>query len=59
VWIGFAAYVTPHLVELGAEPAIYREFIRTPYLHLDLYRTEVLQHAMIHRLEVKPLFFIR
>ena len=31
--------------------------ICTPYLHLDVRRMEVLQHAMIHRLQGRRLFF--
>ncbi len=42
--IGFAAHVAPHLVEFGAEPPTYLQFIRTPYLHLDLLGMEVQQH---------------
>ena len=30
--------------------------ICTPYLHLDVFGMEVLQHAMIHRLQVRRLF---
>src|SRR5215475_9977955 len=55
--MGFAAHVAPHLVELGAEPTTHLQFIRTPYLHLDLLGLEVLQRAMIHRLQVRRLFF--
>jgi hypothetical protein len=36
---------------------MHLELIRTPYLHLDLLRTEVRQHAMIHRLQGRCLFF--
>jgi hypothetical protein len=38
----FALYVAPHLVELGAEPTMHLQRIRTPYLHLDLLWLEVL-----------------
>src|SRR6266852_8832272 len=55
--MGFAAHVAPHLVELGTEPPTYLQLIRTPYLHLDLLGMEVLQHAMMHRLQVRCLFF--
>src|SRR5215467_13447215 len=53
----FAAYVAPHLVELGAEPTMHLQRIRTPYLHCDLLRMKVLQHALIYRLQVRFLFF--
>ena len=55
--MGFAAHEAPHLVKLGAEPTPHLQRICTPYLHLDLLRTEVRQHAMIHRLQVRCLFF--
>src|SRR5881275_715808 len=55
--MGFAVHVAPHLVELGAEPPTYLQLIRTPYLHLDLLGLEVLQRAMIHRVQVRCLFF--
>ena len=35
------------------------EFIRTPYLYLDLLGMEVLQYAMIHRLQVRFFFLTR
>jgi hypothetical protein len=41
-----AAYVAPHLVELGAEPTTSLKLIRTPYLYFDLLGMEVLQHAI-------------
>ena len=55
--IGFAAYVAPHLVELGAEPTMHLQRIRTPDLHFNRLRMQVLQHAMIYRLQVRCLFF--
>jgi hypothetical protein len=33
--------------------------ICTPYLHLDVLGMEVLQYAMIHRLQSRRLFLIR
>ena len=56
-WSGFAAHEAPHLVELGAEPTPYLKLICTPYLHLNLLRTEVRQHAIMHRLQVRGLLF--
>jgi hypothetical protein len=57
--MGFAAHVAPHLVELRAEPTTHLQRVRTPYLHRDLRRMQVLQHAVIHRVQVRCLFFIR
>ena len=42
----FCATATTHL-----------QCIRTPYLHLDLLGVEVPQHGVIHRLQVRRLFF--
>ncbi len=58
-WIGFAVHVAPHLVELGAEATTYLQRIRTPYLHHDLFGLEVLQHVVIHRVQVRFFFLIR
>src|SRR5262245_53183522 len=55
--LGLAMNVTPHLIELGAEPTTHLQFLRTPYLYFDLLRMEALQHALIHRLQVRLLFF--
>ena len=52
----FAAYVAPHLVELGAESTMHLQRIRTLYLHFNLLRMKVLQHALIYRLQVRFLF---
>src|SRR6266566_4093774 len=53
----FAAHVAPHLVELGAEPTTHLEFIRTPYLHLHVLGGQVLQHRLIHLVELRFFFF--
>jgi hypothetical protein len=53
---GLAMNVAPHLVELGAEPTTPLQLLRTPYLYFDLLRMEVLQHALIHRVQVRRLF---
>ena len=55
--MGFAVHVAPHLVELGAEPTPRLQFVRTPYLDLDVRGMEVLQYALIHRLQDRCLFF--
>src|SRR5712691_2677808 len=54
---GVAVHGAPHLVALGAEPATHLQRIRTPSLHLDLLRMAVLQHARLHRLQGRRLFF--
>jgi hypothetical protein len=55
--MGFATHVAPHLVERGAEPTPHLKRLHTPYLHFDLLGLEVLQHALLYRLQGRGLFF--
>ena len=54
--MGFAAHGAPHLVELGTEPTTYLERIRTPSLHLHVLGGQVLQHRLIHLVEIRFFF---
>ena len=55
--MGCAPDGAPHFVELGTEPPMYLQCIRTPYFHLNLLGMEGQQHAVMHGLQVRRLFF--
>src|SRR5882724_10158953 len=54
---GWAAHGAPPLVALGAAPMTHLQRLRTPSLDLDLLGMEVLQDAMIHRVQVRCRLF--
>src|SRR5215475_10554844 len=53
----FFEYITPHFVELGAEPTTHLKLIRTPDFYFHVLGIQGRQHTMIHRLQLRLFFF--
>ena len=57
-WHPFLAHETPHLIELCAQPAALGQLVSPADLDLDLLWGQMLQHGLIHLLEVRFFFLI-
>src|SRR5262249_21926684 len=53
---GFLAHRTPHLIELGGQPAALIQLLSATDLHLHVLGVQALQNGLIHRPEVRRLF---